>query len=267
MYVCYYVNNSHFLSLHNVTRSRNVSKFPWLPWAMYTLITFSISVSASDSFVGGAAPSANVAPAMNFPTRAMSDGRERSCKVCTGWAVAARKLHVHNDLILRRNKYCTYVRLRDLFCIISVCSLRLFSSFLSGFPKERFSDVGVSFHRSHVATPFPRRYRDVGTTGAGSRAHTGGVFSRGAPSRGYARLGVPSPQYGDPGFGVHGAFFTSPGGTVGHNFTCTRDQWLTQMPKTFQPCVMRSGCTLKSPSIALQQISISTAVPDERKSH
>ena len=109
MYVCYYVNNSHFLSLHNVTRSRNVSKFPWLPWAMYTLITFSISVSASDSFVGGAAPSANVAPAMNFPTRAMSDGRERSCKVCTGWAVAARKLHVHNDLILRRNKY--YIRL------------------------------------------------------------------------------------------------------------------------------------------------------------
>ena len=149
MYVCYYVNNSHFLSLHNVTRSRNVSKFPWLPWAMYTLITFSISVSASDSFVGGAAPSANVAPAMNFPTRAMSDGRERSCKVCTGWAVAARKLHVHNDLILRRNKYCTYVRLRDLFCIISVCSLRLFSSFLSGVPKERFSDVGVSFQHTN----------------------------------------------------------------------------------------------------------------------
>ena len=227
MYVCYYVDNSHFLYVHNVTRSRNVSKFPWLPWAVYSLITFSISVSASDSFVGGAAPSPNVAPAMNFPT----------------------------------NKYCTYVRFRDLFCIISVCSLRLFSSFLSGVPKERFSDVGVSFHRSHVATPFPRRYRDVGTTGAGSRAHTGGVFSRGAPSRGYARLGVPSPQYGDPGFGVHGAFFTSPGGTVGHNFTCTRDQWLTQMPKTFQPCVMRSGCTLKSPSIALQQISISTAVP------
>jgi hypothetical protein len=74
------------------------------------------------------------------------------------------------------NKYCTYVRLRDLFCIISVCSLRLFSSFLSGFPKERFSDVGVSFHRSHVATPFSRRYRDVGTTGAGSRAHTQVAF-------------------------------------------------------------------------------------------
>jgi len=157
MFVCYYVNNSHFLSLHNVTRSRNVSKFPWLPWAVYSLITFSISVSASDSFVGGAAPSANVAPAMNFPTRAMSDGRERSCKVCTGWAVAARKLHVHNDLILRRNKYCTYVRLRDLFCIISVCSLRLFSRFLSGVPKERFSDVGVSFHRSHVATATSER--------------------------------------------------------------------------------------------------------------
>ena len=149
MYVCYYVNNSRFLSLHNVTRSRNVSKFPWLPWAVYSLITFSISVSASDSFVGGAAPSANVAPAMNFPTRAMSDGRERSCKVCTGWAVAARKLHVHNDLILRRNKYCTYVRLRDLFCIISVCSLRLFSSFLSG--------VRVFGCRCFLS-PFPRRY-------------------------------------------------------------------------------------------------------------
>ena len=142
MYVCYYVDNSHFLYVHNVTRSRNVSKFPWLPWAVYSLITFSISVSASDSFVGGAAPSPNVAPAMNFPT----------------------------------NKYCTYVRFRDLFCIISVCSLRLFSSFLSGVPKERFSDVGVSFHRSHVATPFPRRYRDVGTTGAGSRAHTQVAF-------------------------------------------------------------------------------------------
>ena len=115
MYVCYYVNNSRFLSLHNVTRSRNVSKFPWLPWAVYSLITFSISVSASDSFVGGAAPSPNVAPAMNFPT----------------------------------NKYCTYVRLRDLFCIISVCSLRLFSSFLSGVPKERFSDVGVSFQHTN----------------------------------------------------------------------------------------------------------------------
>ena len=59
------------------------------------------------------------------------------------------KLHVHNDLILRRNKYYTYVRLRDLFCIISVCSLRLFSRFLSGVPKERFSDVGVSFQHTN----------------------------------------------------------------------------------------------------------------------
>ena len=75
------------------------------------------------------------------------------------------KLHVHNDLILRRNKYYTYVRLRDLFCILSVCSLRLFSSFLSGVPKERFSDVGVSFQHMNQRLHSDQKRRFVVSLG------------------------------------------------------------------------------------------------------
>ena len=93
-------------------------------------------------------------------------------RILTFYLTFQKRLKVSLSYMFTMISYCveisiiyvyTYVRLRDLFCIISVCSLRLFFRFLSG--------VRVFGCRCFLS-PFPRRYRDVGTTGAGSRAHT-----------------------------------------------------------------------------------------------
>ena len=69
------------------------------------------------------------------------------------------KLHVHNYLILRRNKYYTYVRLRDLFCILcadgsvylctDICSVRMYMYSVSSHARRTSIQYMITPPRTH----------------------------------------------------------------------------------------------------------------------